>query len=268
MPTPAEEAADAASAAAAFLAALADVGVPTHLVAKVRAAADGARGAVFFEAPLAAVKSLVNVLGMSGERPAEQRYRPFVAKSRLLTRADVVNAVGVGLPDEHYGVVHRLCDGANGGGGGGDDDGADGADDADATYAVIVSVALSCGTNVVRGASYAATRDEDAAAGFASVVATVDPIVIDPAAPSTWAMTPKSTPESPTKDEPWMWCLARGQKRADALPPFAYKELKPHPIMTPRNALHLRDVPAGVKKARSRSHWSPYDPVGVVNAVP
>ena len=58
-------------------------------------------------------------------------------------------------------------------------------------------------------------------------------------------MTPKTTPESPSKDEPWLWCLSRGRSRAEKMPAFNYSgELRPFPIMTPRNALNLRTVPA------------------------
>ena len=80
MPTPAEEAAEATSAAADLLAALADPGVPEHLVAKVRAAApdpESPSGAVFFEAPLAAVKSLATVMERAKALPAESRYKAF-----------------------------------------------------------------------------------------------------------------------------------------------------------------------------------------------
>ena len=51
MPTPAEEAVEAAAAAAALLAALADPGVPEHLVAKVRAASGAAAAAGAYTRP-------------------------------------------------------------------------------------------------------------------------------------------------------------------------------------------------------------------------
>ena len=136
---PAEEAAEA-PAAADLLAALADP--MGYLVAKVRAAAgaDAAKGAIFFEAPLAAVKSLRAILAAAKDRPAELRYKPFALKSRLVGVADIENAIGRGLPADQVDAVAALC--------------STDATTADA-YAVIVSVALACGTNVVRGAAYA-----------------------------------------------------------------------------------------------------------------
>ena len=50
------------------------------------------------------------------------------------------------------------------------------------------------------------------------VACAVDDTVVNPAAPSVWAMTPKSTPENPTKDEPRMYCLSRGRARAEKMP--------------------------------------------------
>lgn len=240
MPTPAEEAAEATTAAADLLTALADPGVPEHLVAKVRAAtgaAADAPGAVFFEAPLAAVKSLCMILAAAKDRPAETRYKPFALKSRLLSPSDVENAVGCGLPRAQVDVVTALCDGSS---------------SASSSYTILVSVALSCGTNVVRGASYAvkpAETDEEGGSSSTAVEASVSDIVVAPAAPSVWAMTPKHTPENPSKDEPWLWCLSRGRSRAAKEPPFAYGgDLRPYPIMTPRNPLHLRTVPAGIPR--------------------
>ena len=231
MPTPAEEAAEATSAAAALLQALADPGVPEHLVAKVRTAAEqqgaaaGAPGAVFFEAPLAAVKSLCMILAAAKDRPAETRYKPFALKSRLLASSDVENAIGCGLPRPQVEMVTSLCDSPA---------------SSSSSYAIVISVALSCGTNVVRGASYVA-KDAGAA-----VEVNVNDVVADPAAPSVWAMTPKHTPENPSKDEPWLWCLSRGRSRSEKEPPFSYGgDLRPYPIMTPRNQLHLRTVPEG-----------------------
>ena len=162
MPTPAEEAAEATTAAADLLAALADPGVPEHLVAKVRAAAgaDAAKGAIFFEAPLAAVKSLRAILAAAKDRPAELRYKPFALKSRLVGVADIENAIGRGLPADQVDAVAALC--------------STDATTADA-YAVIVSVALACGTNVVRGAAYAVSG--------ADVVATTGEWVVDPRRP-------------------------------------------------------------------------------------
>jgi hypothetical protein len=53
-------------------------------------------------------------------------------------------------------------------------------------YTIVVSVALGCGTNVVRGASYCVTGD--------AVEASVSDVVCDPAAPSVWAMGRVGTP--------------------------------------------------------------------------
>ena len=68
------EAAEASAAAADLLAALAD----SHLAATVRG--DATVGALFFEAPLKGVKSLCTVLGMTKDRPAEQRFKPVAAR--------------------------------------------------------------------------------------------------------------------------------------------------------------------------------------------
>jgi hypothetical protein len=114
MPTPAEEASEATTAAADLLNALADPGVPEHLVAKVRAtagAAADAPGAVFFEAPLAAVKSLCMILAAAKDRPAELRYKPFALKSKLLVSSDIEDAIGCGLPRAQVDVVTALCNG-------------------------------------------------------------------------------------------------------------------------------------------------------------
>ena len=212
------EAAEASAAAADLLAALAD----SHLAATVRV--DATVGALFFEAPLKGVKSLCTVLGMTKDRPAEQRFKPVAAKSRLVGVGDEESAIGCGLRSEHVEMVRGMCAAANTAEG----------------FSALVSVALSCGTNVVRGARYTVAAGGD-------VACAVDDTVVNPAAPSVWAMTPKSTPENPTKDEPWMYCLSRGRARAEKMPPFGYAgPLRPYPIMTPRNPLHLRDLPPNV----------------------
>ena len=179
------EAAEASAAAADLLAALAD----SHLAATVRM--DATVGALFFEAPLKGVKSLCTVLGMTKDRPAEQRFKPVAAKSRLVGVGDEESAIGCGLRSEHVEMVRGMCAAANTAEG----------------FSALVSVALSCGTNVVRGARYTVAAGGD-------VACAVDDTVVNPAAPSVWAMTPKSTPENPTKDEPWMYCLpAAGPER-------------------------------------------------------
>ena len=211
------EADEASTAAADLLAALAD----GHLAATVRG--DAIVGALFFEAPLKGVKSLRTVLGMTQDRPSETRFKPVAAKSRLVGVSDVESAVGCGLRGEHVEMVTGMCAASNTAEG----------------FSALVSVALSCGTNVVRGATYKIIGED--------VTCVVDDVVVNPAAPSVWAMTPKSTPEKPTKDEPWMYCLSRGRARAEKMPPFNYGgPLRPYPIMTPRNTLHLRDLPANV----------------------
>ena len=158
MPTPAEEAAEAPTAAANLLAALADPGAPEFLVEVVRAAGGGSRsassvaseasapqppsvGAVFFEVPLAAAKTLCMVLATAKDRgtPAATRFKSFAAKSRLVTPSDVENAIGVGLRPEHVDVISSLC-------------ATNVAQTPVRRYAVVVSIALCCGVNVVRGA--------------------------------------------------------------------------------------------------------------------
>ena len=249
MPTPAEEAAEAPTAAANLLAALADPGAPEFLVEVVRAAAGGSRsassvaseasapqppsvGAVFFEVPLAAAKTLCMVLATAKDRgtPAATRFKSFAAKSRLVTPSDVENAIGVGLRPEHVDVISSLC-------------GTDVAQTPVRRYAVVVSIALCCGVNVVRGASYDVSEDAS------EVRASVRDVVVSPAAPSVWAMTPKHTPENPSESEPWLYCLSRGRSRAKEMPAFAYGgALRPAPIMTPRNPLHLREVPESIPR--------------------
>lgn len=230
MPTPAEEAAEATTAAAALLAALADPGVPEFLVARVRAASsdlNAPTGAVFFEAPLAAVKSLATVMERAKALPAEARYKAFAPKCRLVTGADMESAIGCGLPKTQTSLFAVLAN----------------ADLAPASneYAVLVSVALSCGTNVVRGALYDKIDD--------TVTISVSEIVMDPAAPSVWAMQLKHGPENPNPSEPWLFCLRRGRSRSETMPSFEWGgELRPAPIMTPRNELHLREVPAHVPR--------------------
>ena len=249
MPTPAEEAAEAPTAAANLLAALADPGAPEFLVEVVRAAAGGSRsassvaseasapqppsvGAVFFEVPLAAAKTLCMVLATAKDRgtPAATRFKSFAAKSRLVTPSDVENAIGVGLRPEHVDVISSLC-------------ATDVAQTPVRRYAVVVSIALCCGVNVVRGASYDVSEDAS------EVRASVRDVVVSPAAPSVWAMTPKHTPENPSESEPWLYCLSRGRSRAKEMPAFAYGgALRPAPIMTPRNPLHLREVPESIPR--------------------
>jgi len=249
MPTPAEEAAEAPTAAANLLAALADPGAPEFLVEVVRAAAGGSRsassvaseasapqppsvGAVFFEVPLAAAKTLCMVLATAKDRgtPAATRFKSFAAKSRLVTPSDVENAIGVGLRPEHVDVISTLC-------------ATDVAQTPVRRYAVVVSIALCCGVNVVRGASYDVSEDAS------EVRASVRDVVVSPAAPSVWAMTPKHTPENPSESEPWLYCLSRGRSRAKEMPAFAYGgALRPAPIMTPRNPLHLREVPESIPR--------------------
>ena len=225
MPTPAEEAAEATSAAADLLAALADPGVPEHLVAKVRAAApdpESPSGAVFFEAPLAAVKSLATVMERAKALPAESRYKAFAPKCRLVAGSDVESAIGCGLPPrasrcETLSPASRL-DAVRGGG------------------------LRRAGVRHERGARRLARGGRGRAGSVSETVA-------DPAAPSVWALRLKHDPENPNPSEPWLFCLSRGRSRAEKMPPFNYAgPLRPAPIMTPRNALHLREVPAGIPR--------------------
>ena len=189
-------------------------------------------GAVFFEVPLAAAKTLCMVLATAKDRgtPAATRFKSFAAKSRLVTPSDVENAIGVGLRPEHVDVISSLC-------------ATNVAQTPVRRYAVVVSIALCCGVNVVRGASYDVSEDAS------EVRASVRDVVVSPAAPSVWAMTPKHTPENPSESEPWLYCLSRGRSRAKEMPAFAYGgALRPAPIMTPRNPLHLREVPESIPR--------------------
>ena len=230
MPTPAEEAAEAPLAAASLIAALADPGVPEHLVAKVRAAsADPTTncGAVFFEAPLAAVKSLAMVMERAKALPVEARYKAFAPKCRLVGGDDLQNAIGCGLPETQVVLFNDLSATAL-------------RPDAN-KYAILVSVALGCGTNLVRGGSFDIIDD--------AVTASIKETVIDPAAPSVWSMKLKHSPENPNPSEPWLFCLKRGRSRSEKMPGFNYAgDLRPAPIMTPRNELHLREVPAHIPR--------------------
>ena len=96
----------------------------------------------------------------------------------------------------------------------GDVRGGDGGD-GDA-FGVVVSVGLPCSTNVVR---------------FGRVEKgelVVDSRTVDPAAPSIWAMTPKSTPEAPTKETQWLYCTDKGSGRAEKMPHFKWTgDLRP-----------------------------------------
>ena len=164
--------------------------------------------------------------------PAESRYKAFAPKCRLVAGSDVESAIGCGLPTAHVAMVTSLC----------------ATPLADSTqYAVVVSVALACGTNVVRGASYAA--------GGEGVRASVSETVADPAAPSVWALRLKHDPENPNPSEPWLFCLSRGRSRGRRCPPFNYAgPLRPAPIMTPERASPARgargDPPAGLRRDR------------------
>ena len=158
--------------------------------------------------------------------PAATRFKSFAAKSRLVTPSDVENAIGVGLRPEHVDVISSLC-------------ATDVAQTPVRRYAVVVSIALCCGVNVVRGASYDVSEDAS------EVRASVRDVVVSPAAPSVWAMTPKHTPENPSESEPWLYCLSRGGRgRRRCRRSRTAAPLRPAPIMTPRNPLHLARSPS------------------------
>ena len=148
---------------------------------------DEGRRAVFFEAPRAAMDALTRALETTMARSAETRARGIARRARMVGASDAEDAIGCGLGREDARAYARAC--------------AAGEDDEDA-FGVIVSVGLACSTNVVRFGVVRKGKLE------------MDARVCDPAAPSIWAMKPKSTPEAPTKETRWLYCADKGSGRA------------------------------------------------------
>jgi hypothetical protein len=46
-------------------------------------------GFVFLECPLAALKTVAKLLPMTADRPAEQRFKPLLARARAVSSSDV-----------------------------------------------------------------------------------------------------------------------------------------------------------------------------------
>ena len=159
--------------------------------------------AAFFEAPLGAVETLTRVVEMStaAGAGAEKRIGAIASRSRSVGAEETESAIGCGMRGEDARAYAETCAATTG--------------DGDA-FGVVVSVGLPCSTNVVR---------------FGRVEKgelVVDSRTVDPAAPSIWAMTPKSTPEAPTKETQWLYCTDKGSGRAEKMPHFKWTgDLRP-----------------------------------------
>ena len=230
MATPAmrDAARDAARTAEKFCETLfSDPDVARALVDAARRARgddDGARArAVFFEAPRAAMEALTRALEMSTTQSAEMRARGIARKARMVGASDAEDAIGCGLEREDARAYARACAAGDAG------------EDA---FGVIVSVGLACSTNVVRFGVVRKGKLE------------MDARVCDPAAPSIWAMKPKSTPEAPTKETQWLYCADKGSGRSETLPNFKWTgDLRPAKISHDERYFRgLLPVPADVEK--------------------
>ena len=184
---------------------------------------DEGRRAVFFEAPRAAMDALTRALETTMARSAETRARGIARRARMVGASDAEDAIGCGLGREDARAYARAC--------------AAGEDDEDA-FGVIVSVGLACSTNVVRFGVVRKGKLE------------MDARVCDPAAPSIWAMKPKSTPEAPTKETRWLYCADKGSGRSETLPNFKWTgDLRPAKISHDERYFRgLLPVPADVEK--------------------
>jgi hypothetical protein len=60
-------------------------------------------GFVFLECPLAALKTVAKLLPMTADRPAEQRFKPLLARARAVSTSDVhlVRAACTQQPQPH-----------------------------------------------------------------------------------------------------------------------------------------------------------------------
>ena len=197
----------ARDAAAAFARALfADEASTEAFARAVRGDSGEMKGkAVFFEAPLAACGTLERVLemGAKANAPAEKRVGAIATRSRLVSASDVESAIGCGLAREDVRAFEEACARTTG----------------EEEFGVVLSVGLPCSTNVVR---FAVVRGG---------MLEMDDRVVDPAAPSIWAMKPKSTPEAPTKETQWLYCTDRGMDRAEKMPHFKWTgDLRPAKI--------------------------------------
>jgi methionyl aminopeptidase len=215
---------DATAIAEEFIGALLDEDIASALYDAVfDACGAGSKGkkAVFFEAPLAAAKTLCAVLKMSkaAGAPKEKRYGAIAGRCKVVCAADVEDAIGCGLPKDDVVAFAEACETSTGG---------------DA-FSLIVSVGLPCSTNVVRIGS------------FSKGVVRIDERVIDPAAPSAWAMAPKSTPEAPTKDAQWLYCTNKGKGRSETMPEYSWTgDLRPAKISHTEGFRGLLPVPEDV----------------------
>ena len=198
--------ADARTGAAAFANALfADAASSEAFAAAVFREGNELGRAVFFEAPLAACGTLERVLEASAKAnaPAEKRVGAIASRSRLVSAVDLESAIGCGLSAKDRAAFVETCEASTG----------------EDCFGFVVSVGLPCSTNVVR---FARVRKG---------VLEMDERVVDPAAPSIWAMKPKSTPEAPTKETQWLYCTDRGNGRAEKMPNFKWTgDLRPAKI--------------------------------------
>jgi methionyl aminopeptidase len=161
--------------------------------------------AVFFEAPATAVETLVKVMDVSKKAgaPVEKRVGAIAGRTRLVGVKEVEEAIGCGTPRADVEAYEKTCETSVD----------------EKTYGIIVSVGLPCSTNVVRYGRVVNGKLE------------VLERVTDPAAPSVWAMKPKSTPEAPTKETQWLYCTDRGMGRAEKMPNFKWTgDLRPAKI--------------------------------------
>ena len=171
--------------------------------AYARAVGSLERGARRSSGPLGAVETLTRVVEMStaAGAGAEKRIGAIASRSRSVGAEEMESAIGCGMRGEDARARTRRRARRR---------------RATGTFGVVVSVGLPCSTNVVRfgrveKGSWSWTRER-----------------WDPAAPSIWAMTPKSTPEAPTKETQWLYCTDKGSGRAEKMPHFKWTgDLRP-----------------------------------------
>eukprot|EP00217_Crustomastix_stigmatica_P015138 CAMPEP_0183793070 /NCGR_PEP_ID=MMETSP0803_2-20130417/2982_1 /TAXON_ID=195967 /ORGANISM="Crustomastix stigmata, Strain CCMP3273" /LENGTH=509 /DNA_ID=CAMNT_0026037443 /DNA_START=48 /DNA_END=1577 /DNA_ORIENTATION=- len=189
----------------------------------------GGAALLFLETYTQALQLMGNVLAMTADRPAEQRFKPLVARARRVPRGEAHLALGVDASDARAAAVEQdLVEVESG----------------SASYVVLISLAQSDGSRLAKAGLFRGGGEGQSASLSAGSLLTVSP--------SAWAseMPPPPKRREPAaaaapapKEERWRYCTSRGKGRSDAMPGFNWTgPLRPAPISP------YRKVPKGIRR--------------------
>jgi len=175
---------------------------------------DDEDGAMFFELALGAARAVCAVIAKA---PKAMALKAIEQKVRVVKASDRESAIGCGLMKADEEAFARAC-----------------GEGARRRRSLIVSVNVPCGMSVVM---FGANVDGEVV---------VDSHAIEHAAPSIWALAPKT---ATSDDERWLYCVNKGNGRTKTLPEFAWTgNLRPGKISHSDGFRGLRAVPDGVKR--------------------